>query len=393
LTLLLDGYGGHDSNILADQPGSGGSEFQNVPGQFGGGSAVLNYLWMRGQKVFNASASSGLREYIGVDLPLTHSHSASALFSFPLGPLQMTLRQDARYASFYQLAVLPHIDGALVHVPLPELVSPDTSLAEQATFGYDTAIEATHSLGTRNTVEYQYTRAHTEFREGGGQFSAQRADALFRRNLTRYATLRLGYGYHTASYTVSSAPTKIHNIDVGVDYGRPLSFSRRTRVGFSVGSSALERGDATIYRLQGNANIAHEIGRTWRVVGGYDRGAQFVEILPEPMYASTIGVMAGGLVGGRRLELRLNGSYSSGRLVLSSSGRGLVTYVAGGELQWAATRQVAVYGSYGFHHYEFGVNAAVPTELRRPISRHSIRIGARLWVPLFTQRGAADGRR
>ena len=56
----------------------------------------------------------------------------------------------------------------------------------------------------------------------------------YRHGLSRYATLRLGYIYRKGAYgfTRIDGPSVVHDIDIGIDYARALSFSRRTTLTF-----------------------------------------------------------------------------------------------------------------------------------------------------------------
>jgi hypothetical protein len=78
----------------------------------------------------------------------------------------------------------------------------------------------------------------------------------------------------------SGRPRVLHNVQAGINYGRPLSISRRTSFSFSTGSAIAVRDDlsnpdaapATTARLTGNASLTHELGRTWTARATYRRG-------------------------------------------------------------------------------------------------------------------------
>ena len=60
---------------------------------------------------------------------------------------------------------------------------------------------------------------------------------------------------------------KGHSIDAGVSYNKALSFSRRTTLGFSTGTAAVNDGIQTHYSLIGNVQLTRELGRImvgWR---------------------------------------------------------------------------------------------------------------------------------
>jgi hypothetical protein len=389
LSLLLDGYGGRDSNVLASQRGGSNNPFAGVAGQYVGGSAALNYLWTRRQSLFAATASGDIRKYPTLDVPLFQSYAASVNGQFAMGRrFTVDLRQDATHSSFYQLGFAPRAGASPSEQPVTLPPSADQGLSGSASSGFVSAATLTQTLDSRSTLEYSYVRRQTHYESDGRDFLLNRGNVAFRRGLTRYSTLRLGYGYQQADYGFTD-PIVIQDIDVGIDYARPLSFSRRTRVGFSIGSSVLTRESVNFYRVGGTADITHEIGRTWSLVGAYVRGMQFTEVIPEPIYTDAVTARANGLAG-RRLELSLDAHYSTGQLTIDRRGSGLRTYGASPMVQWALTERLALYGTYAFYHYAFGEGVTVPADLRRDVDRHSIRGGVRLWVPLLTHRQRGD---
>ena len=90
--------------------------------------------------------------------------------------------------------------------------------------------------------------------------------------LTPNAGFHLGYGYGAGRYPNIRGFTQsgIHNIDVGLDYSRALSVSRRTQFSFATGSALFYANQGITvgadrrldFALLGNANLTHEMGRT-----------------------------------------------------------------------------------------------------------------------------------
>jgi hypothetical protein len=384
-SLLLDGYTGWDSNVLASQPGGGVNQFAGVNGRFVGGSGALNYLWTRRDSLFAGSAFADIRSYPTLDVPAFQSYSGFLNWQSPLGRrFRVDLRQDAMHSSFYQLFGAPRADLAPSGQPITAPASPDQGLSDSTTFGFTTAARLTQTLSGKSSLEYGYIRRQTHYESDGHDFLMNRGDITFRHGMTRAATLRLGYGYEKADYG-SGLPLEIQNIDVGLDYSKPLGFSRRTRVGFSIGSSVLTRASLNFYRVGGRADLTHEIGRTWEIVGSYARGVQLTDLSPQPFYSDTLTAHANGMAA-RRLELTFDARYTTGQLTLSSAGHGLEMYGASSTVQWALTRLLALYGTYGFYHHSIPPGVVVPVDMARNVDRHSVRGGVRLWVPISTRR-------
>ena len=106
---------------------------------------------------------------------------------------------------------------------------------------YETSANLTRSLTSRSNFNLLGTFRYSDLSRiaGGQDLRAYSAGGRYLYNLSRNATLHLGYIYREGQYTyvASAQSTVAHDIDVGVDYHKPLSFSRRTHVDFSVGSS------------------------------------------------------------------------------------------------------------------------------------------------------------
>ena len=73
---------------------------------------------------------------------------------------------------------------------------------------------------------------------------------MFRRRLTRHATLRLGYGYRIVANDTGLPDVPTFHRDsqdfmIGVDYNRAIAFSmsRRTRIQFTTGTSYIGRSN------------------------------------------------------------------------------------------------------------------------------------------------------
>ena len=113
-----------------------------------------------------------------------------------------------------------------------------------------------------------------------------------------------------------SRPPSFHNIDVGIDYNRPLSFSRRATLAFGTGSTAVQDYTGTHYHLTGNANLNYELNRTWNASLGYTRDAQFLENVRQSVFADSLLASLHGLFT-RRFEF-----YRDGECLPGNGGHG-----------------------------------------------------------------------
>jgi opacity protein-like surface antigen len=186
----------------------------------------------------------------------------------------------------------------------------------------------------------------------------------------------------TAQYGRSDGATRIQtrDLDIGLDYDRPISFSRRTTFSFSTGSSLTPEGGRTHYRVTGHAVLNHEIARTWTASLLYSRALQFVEAFPQPYFSDSISARVGGNAS-RRVDLAFSGAYAVGEMSGAAGGGTLGTYTGTGGLTIAVNRHVALAADYLYYHYRLGqqtVSAVIPNRL----DRQTIRIGLKLWFPV-----------
>ena len=397
LGLVLSGAEGYDTNVLAEQGSGGSSRSGGVAGEFTEGRGELRYLHTRNETAFTVSTSSRLRYYPGFDESTTHNHTVAAGLSFGIGRrFDLALTQSAFYSSFYQVTAFPGVVSGTPAVPGPVVVnapSIDSHVSGQAMHGFDSGAELTQAIGSRDSIRYHFMRRQYKTGFAQRELLTQGGGATYRRMMTRYGAVRLGYGYQVADYDRQlSGSTRIHNIDTGYDYSRPLSFSRRTTVGFNSGVQAFDRADRTFYHVLLGANVAHQFGRTWAADVLYARGAQFVDVLDQPIYADSLSAHADGFVVGRRLHLSIDGRYANGQLTTTANQNSLVTYTGSTRLEWGWTQSLAAYATYTFYSYDFGQNIALPVGLQSRVERHSVTAGLRLYLPLMTQRGSRGTR-
>jgi opacity protein-like surface antigen len=408
LSMLLTGASGYDTNVLAGQQGGGGFPLQQgqVSGNFGDGAAALTFLNVQNTRVFSLVGLSNVRYYPDLETPPSFAHTGSLQFEFTAGRRwAFQLRQAAQYASFNRLVFVPlgpGVEGIDLPVnPAPDAIgvdtgaaldaatgAMDTGVAPRRNFSYESDFSATQMLSSRNSISYYVSRHRTDSGFERRHLIVQSGGSTYRRQMTRYGGLRLGYGYSVADYHREPPDRlRMHLIDTGYDYSRPLSFSRRTTIGASTGMQVFDRRGAMIYRALVTALVDHQLGRTWEVGGQYDRGTQYAAIVDEPVYADTVRVHTAGIVGGQRLVLSLDAAYSDGHLTYTLNQNQVVTYTGAARLQWAISQNWSLLGMYSYYNYEFGSDVPLPPGMLSQIDRHSVRLGISYWLPLTIQRG------
>nr|AHN98018.1 fungal specific transcription factor domain-containing protein [uncultured bacterium lac193] len=387
LGLNLSGFGGYDGNVIADQQGSVGAR-RPVAGSYGGGAGTLSYLVRGNRSSFGVAGTSQLRVYRASVAPAGTMQSLLMTATVPLARrVTLNIRQGVQYSPYYQLSIMPDLPSQdAPDVAAVDLVNVDQSVTAVDTWGSTTAVSAAQELGRSSTMRYEYGYRLTDFAEGPDDRHGQNAGVSFSRRMTRYATLRLGYEYQTAESRGGLNRTQVHNLDLGGGYSRPLSFSRRTTVGFSGGTTVLQspaRGSQV--RILGDATVHHEMGRSWLARFVVRQDARYVEALPHPLYGYTSRGGVSGLIT-PRVELTIDGGYSSGRV---DSGRANASYSSGtgtARVRLAVTRTLAWYTEYAYHQYAFGSGTGLAAAVAPDFQRHAVRAGLTLWIPIFTPR-------
>jgi hypothetical protein len=149
--------------------------------------------------------------------------------------------------------------------------------------------------------------------------TSQSAGARLTRRLTRYASLRTGYTYRVATSGSTDVRPRVDDLDVGIDFSRPVSVSRRTTVSFGTGSSMTPQDQGMAVNLTGNAALTRLMGRTWNTRLGVNRGVHLLEGFRQPVLANSINASLGGGLH-RRLLFSSSASLSSGSVGLTGGG-------------------------------------------------------------------------
>ena len=208
------------------------------------------------------------------------------------------------------------------------------------------------------------------------------AGVSFDHQFTSNAALDLGYSY-VEGHHGTGIETTAHNINIGVDYRRPLSQTRRTFVAFTTGSTVAE-SEVSGRRVQaiGSATLTHYMRRTWTALVEYRRRLQYVDGFDRPLFGDTVTTGFNGLLT-RRMEL-------------SRAGRAITRARSGSPSERRDSRatphrracaghcpaRLAGYAEALFYHYAFDEEAARPPGLPQTFDRVAFRIGLSLWVPL-----------
>lgn len=383
LTATASVGGGWDDNLVADALGQT-LRVSDVNRQFRGGSsatsAALAYSLNRARVDVGASARTTARYYPSLSHRFIRRDSGSIGTSANLGA-GFSAQAGATYQPYSIRSMLPWLfepglgDSAIADEDFPASI--EHYFAYSAGAGYSRRTR-------RNTFSAGYNYLAREPSSGAGRFERHGVSAGITHAVGKGLDLRLGYGYSEARYVEGDHRFVNHAIDVGVNYNRALSFSRRTTLSFGTGSSATRksRTESLKYRATGAVRLNHEIGRTWNATLSYSRGLQFSETWLEPVFLDSAVAGVGGLINRRsQFQFTARALHGSGRS--SPAGGGIESYSATAGLTVAVTRYINTGLTYAYYHYQFGNGVSLPPGFAHDLDRQSVRASVSLWAPLF----------
>ena len=342
--------------------------------------AGLRYTRGRRERRLTMGAGSAVRYYAAPYRLVLPNYQGAVSFVSPLWRSgRLNVSQDFLYTPSYQLELFraPAPDAT----QMPGVAASDSANSKQPAYTFAGAIQFVQTVGARSTLELAYDRRSVILSGVAGDLTTQGGGLKFTHHFRRYAGFHAGIGSRVGAYTRPAGPDRLrtHDIDIGLDYDRPLSFSRRTTLSFSTGSSLVPQDGRTYYRVTGNASLAQQMGRTWTASVRYDRGLQFIEALPRPFFSDAVAARLKGYPS-RRVDLQLSAAYSLGAIGVAGYGREVGTYTGTATIGLSVNRHVALFSDYLYYHYRLGqqtLTTAFPTRL----DQQTARVGLRLWVP------------
>ena len=346
--------------------------------------AMLAYTRRVGRASFGLSGQSVLRHAHDELTPMRQQGGFD--FSFTGGRQRFRASQSLGYTPYYQF-------GGITQVGLMPLSESAQSYGDLANVELDaiaatTDVEWSRTISDRVGFAAMFTRRSTTFGQSELDMVTQSAGARLSRRMTRFASLRTGYTYRTGNtgFAGTLQPLREHDLDLGVDYSRPVTASGRTTLSFGSGSSLTPQDEGLAYRLTGDASVTRLIGRTWNARVGVNRSVQLLEGFAEPVLANIVNLALGGTLH-RRVSLLSWGSMSAGTVGLTSTeGNGYANWSAGGGLSVRVGQRGSFEAQYFIAGDEFENGVVLPPGLsheRR--QRQGLRAG-------FSWRGPLVGR-
>lgn len=217
--------------------------------------------------------------------------------------------------------------------------------------------------------------------------------AEWRRQVSRGFGLRLGYTRETVRERGRPDEEFIHEwLDLGLDFYRTLSLSRRTTVWFNTQTSMLTKeGTGRHYRLNGQATLTTMFKRSWQFLLSGQRTTEFIPGFTAPLNADTASAGINGLLS-RRAQLVLNFTGGMGQFGYEEDLGRFRTAYASTQFNFALTRKLGVFAQHGMYFTEYPRSASA-LAVMSDFSRQSFVVGITAWIPIISPSEASSDSR
>ncbi len=393
LDLNVSLLGAYDDNVLSDRSQVGIDPRFEQSGNYEAGTASLDYTRRTGRVTFDFSGGTTYRYYPSLrQLDGTDTFASAGVIVKLSSRTVVRATESASYSPFFSFGV----PGAVTPVPGDVApTTPDAPLVSNAAVGLSSMASFEHRLTPRLSWTADYALQYTNYRVQSQALETWTAGSQVGYQLSTNASARFGYHYRrsTSPFYYAQEPVVGHDLDVGIDYSRALSFSRKTKVGFATGTSIFRSFSPsggvpgtdgvyqTHYLLNGNAYLTRQMGRSWSGRLRFERGVQFVPGFGSPFNADTVSASLDGYAGLRQ-RLSFGASYSNGQVGIALSGQNYRSYNATADYQYALSSYMALSANYTYYRYWFADAVPLPTGLNRGLNRQSVRVGLSFWLPL-----------
>jgi len=389
LDLAVSFLGGYDQNAAAGASSGGGNLGDPRFGKSSGlasAAASLMFDKVQNQNALYASGRAAFRYYPSLTQLNAADYGVSAGFSTrPSQRAGLSGSADFAYAPFFSLLAIPVFPGT----GLPSGTG-DFAFAERPSVVYGAVTDAAYDLTRRTHAVAGYTFRGFDFTRSGdaaGGIRQHNARAGVTRDLSRRSTLggRYNYDRGAGSYTGLASTTRSHNGELTFDYRRLLRSRRQVSLGLSSGygrieNEAPEAAPRVDRQISAAVRLAVDVGRTWTANGNYRRGLRRLPGIVDPVFSNDVEAGVEGLLG-RRGDLTCTARYSKGETG-ASEWTGFDSASGTVQFRWALGRTTALRADYIYYWYEFPMDARIPAEFDRRVSRHGVRVGFDLWLPL-----------
>lgn len=325
---------------------------------------------------FAFNAGDSWRYYSGLGAQNIEQHAGMSFNVRPGRHTSLFAVASALYSPSLQLLAMPGVSGELGAPPIA-----DAALTSDPSLTYGTSLGMSHQIDRQSDLSISGGVQFGRFAAADRNTSAHQIGALYSRRVAGGLALKIGDSVQVLQGASGQAVTA-QNVTLGFDYGKALAFSRRTRVGFSTGSSIVSGELGRHYGAIGKAELAHAFSRTWDASFIFDRNLRVVEFMPGPFLANSSILQFQGALG-RRLMVRANTAYAFGNIDLDPGLADRYSSVLSEvRLTSPLGRHLQVYGEYLYYEHRFPLGLVLPAGLPHLRVQHGARAGISVWAPL-----------
>ena len=170
--------------------------------------------------------------------------------------------------------------------------------------------------------------------------------------------------------------------DVGLDFHKALSLTRRTTLSFGTGTTAFADVNGTHITATGNVTLTRELGRSWFATAALNRDVYFLQTFREPVLSNYVSAGVGGLVN-RRTQFQSMVGASNGAVGVTGPTNGFSNFFASASLRIGLTRNIGMTASYSYYRYRFEEGVDLPSGLPSHSNRQSVMVSLNLYSVLF----------
>jgi hypothetical protein len=379
LDASLSVFDAYDDDVTAEQ--SGGGSANPVGGQYGGINAAFTFSRSGEHVDFGLSGGSNYRYYPNTATINGVTDQAGIRFGLHSRRTSVNFSQSVGYQPFFSFA--PFVPDLAADTSELRPASIDTVVQRRTATTFNSQVEVRQELGRHASFSGEYSIHHVDYSGEGATQRGESAGAHFLYTLTRDATLKLGYTLQQSEYSaaVGVPRQQFHNIDAGIDYHKALGLTRKTTMGFTMGSVAFDQTGTVAYRVTGTASLNREMGRTWVARVNYSRGVRVIDGFRDPAFDDSVTASIQGLLS-RRLDLNASTAYSKGAVGVTTASNDFDSVNGDARLRFAFTRMLAAYIEYVVYRYQFSQTADLPQGFTPHTLRQGVRGGLTLQLPL-----------
>jgi hypothetical protein len=384
LRLSVSTFGGYDTDVTGH---AGNAETApNAP--HGGAMAGLAYEIKSDKTAFSARGAADSRYYFTDDPFPATSYFGNAVFASQVtSRLNVSASVNSGYSPQLVFSPLPRPGDVQTDFAPPTL---DYGVTPLRMFSYAAGGNASLRVSRRSSLTVALSDNSQRLLDDDYKTRSLMYGGGYSYSVSKYATLRLGYYQQDTDYGYASMPKRRYaqrTYDIGVNYSKPLSISRRTTLSFNTGSSAFDDGQKTYYNVTGSAGLTHQIGRTWEANLVYARGLGVIAGFVEPGIADSVNANLRGNLSSRFTTITSAG-FSNGNVGLAAAASDYLSYQASTRLEWIVERErTGIYASYYYYAYQYDAGTPTVVPIANDFDRQGVQVGLIFRVPLIRERG------